>query len=188
MTMSKLVMWNLQTLDGHFEGAEPWDLEFHNTAWGEELERFSIDQLQEVGALLFGRTTYQGMASYWSTATGEIANLMNTVPKVVFSKTLEAAHWNNTRLVKGDAGEAVAELKREPGKDLFVFGSARLSGSLMRRGLFDEYRLCVAPIVLGGGEPLFKPGGEARKLQLLESRALKTGAVVLRYAPIEEAA
>src|SRR5690349_9005188 len=132
--MRKLVMWNLQSLDGCFEGTKPWDLDFHETAWGDELERFSIDQLQEIGALLFGRLTYQGMADYWSAAKGEIADLMNAVPKVVFSRTLDTAPWANTRLVKGDAGDAVAELKRTPGKDLFVFGSARLSASLMGRG------------------------------------------------------
>jgi dihydrofolate reductase len=185
--MRKLVSWNLQSLDGYFEGTKPWDLDFHETAWGEELERFSIDQLQEIGVLLFGRVTYQGMADYWSTAKGEIADLMNAVPKVVFSSTLDAASWTNSRLVQGDAGDAVAELKRAPGKDLFVFGSARLSASLMERGLFDEYRICVAPIVLGKGEPLFKAGIASRRLRLLDSRPLKTGAMVLRYAPSERA-
>jgi len=95
-------------LDGCFEGAQPWDLDWHLTAWGEELERL---------------------------------------------------------------------------KDLYVFGSARLCDSLMRRGLFDEYRICLAPIVLGKGAPLFKPGAERRRLELLESRPLATGGVILRYGP-----
>lgn len=183
--MCKLIMWNLQTLDGCFEGARPWDLGFHDTVWGEELQQFSIDQGDEVGTLLFGRATYQGMADYWSTTTGTIADFMNSVPKVVFSRTLDAATWNNTRLVRSDATAEVAKLKQQPGKDLFVFGSAKLCDSLRRQGLFDEYRICLAPIVLGKGVPLFKPGTEASRLRLLSSRTLATGALILKYAPLE---
>jgi dihydrofolate reductase len=96
---------------------------------------------------VFGRVTYEGMASYWSTATGEVADFMNTVPKVVFSKTLARADWNNTRLVNGDAAEAVARLKQAPGKEILIFGSADLSATLMQHGLIDEYRLGLNPIV-----------------------------------------
>jgi dihydrofolate reductase len=181
--MRRLVMWNLQTLDGCFEGAEPWSLGFHETAWGEELERLSLEQLDDLGAILFGRATYQGMAAYWTKATGSIAERMNALDKVVFSSTLPSADWRNTRLVHGDPAAAVAALKREPGKDLYVFGSAKLCDALSRAGLFDEYRICVAPVVLGAGAPLWKPGPE-RRLRLLEARALATGAVVLRYAPV----
>jgi dihydrofolate reductase len=181
--MRKLIMWNLQTIDGYFEGAKPWDLDFHNAAWGDELERFSLEQAHEVGTLLYGRATYEGMASYWTTAKGATAEFMNSVPKVVFSRTLAEATWTNSRLVRGDAADEVASLKREQGKDLFVLGSAKLSDSLMRRGLFDEYRVCIAPVVLRNGVPLFKSGGQAQNLTLLESRALATGGVILRYAP-----
>ena len=89
--MRNLIMWNLVTLDGYFEGAKSWDLDWHNYAWGEELERFSIEQLKTIDALLFGRVTYEGMASYWTTAKGEVAesaDAMNRIPKIVFSKTL----------------------------------------------------------------------------------------------------
>lgn len=175
-------MWNLQSLDGCFEGPTLWDLDLHETAWGEDLERFSLEQAEEVGTLLFGRTTFEGMAAYWRPARGPIAEFMNSVPKVVFSRSLETADWNNSRLVKGDAGDEVAALKRETGKDLFVFGSAKLCDSLMRRGLFDELRICIAPVVLREGTPLFKAGGPRQDLTLLESRALGTGAVLLRYA------
>ena len=180
--MSRLVMWNLQTLDGYFEGKEPWDLEFHEAAWGDELQQFSLEQAKEVGTLLFGRATYEGMASHWTTATGPIADFMNDVPKVVFSRTLDAATWKNARLVRRDAADEVAELKRGEGKDLFVFGSAKLCDSLMRRGLFDELRICVAPVVLGTGVPLFKPGSPRQNLTLLQARPLATGGVILRYA------
>ena len=181
--MRRLVMWNLQTLDGYFEGAAPWDLDFHETVWGDELQQFSLQQArEEVGTLLFGRTTYEGMAAHWTKATGPIADFMNEVPKVVFSRTLDGATWKNARLVRRDAADEVAELKRGEGKDLFVFGSARLCDSLLRRGLFDELRICVAPVVLGTGVPLFKPGGPRQDLSLLEARSLATGGVILRYA------
>jgi dihydrofolate reductase len=180
--MRRLVMWNLQTLDGCFEGKAPWDLELHEAAWGDELREFSLEQAEEVGTLLFGRVTYEGMAAHWTTATGPIADFMNDVPKVVFSRTLEAATWKNARLVRRDAAEEVAELKRGHGKDLFVFGSAKLCDSLLRRSLFDELRICVAPVVLGTGAPLFKPGSPRQNLTLLQSRPLATGGVILRYA------
>ena len=180
--MRRLVMWNLQSLDGYFEGKTPWDLQVAETAWGEELEQFSLEQAKEVGTLLFGRATYEGMASHWKKATGPIADFMNDVPKVVFSRTLDAATWKNTRLVRRDAADEVAELKRREGKDLFVFGSAKLSDSLMRRSLFDELRICVAPVVLGTGVPLFKPDTPRQNLTLLQARPLTTGGVILRYA------
>lgn len=179
--MRRLVMWNLQTLDGYFEGKASWDLEFHEAAWGDELQRFSLEQAGEVGTLLFGRVTYEGMSSHWTTATGPTADFMNEVPKVVFSRTLDAATWKNARLVRRDAADEVAELKRGEGKDLFVLGSAKLCDSLMRHGLFDELRICVAPVVLGTGVPLFKPGSPRQDLTLLEARPLATGGVILRY-------
>jgi dihydrofolate reductase len=180
--MRRLVMWNVQTLDGYFEGKAPWDLQFHEAAWGDELKQFALEQIKEVGTLLYGRATYEGMFSHWTKTTGPIADFMHEVPKVVFSRTLDAATWKNTRLVRRDAADEVAELKRGDGKDLFVFGSAKLSDSLMRRGLFDELRICVAPVVLGTGVPLFKPGSPRQNLTLLQARSLDTGALILRYA------
>lgn len=179
--MRKLIMWNVVTLDGYFEGRKSWEIDWHDYVWGEELERLSIEQSKSIGMLLFGRVTYEGMAGYWSKEKGEIADFMNSIPKVVFSKTLEKAEWNNTRLVNGDAEEEVAKLKRQPGKDMFVFGSANLSASLTRKGLIDEYRLCLAPVVLGGGNPLFKDNPERLRLKLVEARPLKSGGVILRY-------
>lgn len=176
-------MWNLVTLDGFFEGPKSWELDWHDTAYGEELELLSIDQLKSAGMLLFGRVTYEGMASYWATQKGEVADFMNSLPKLVFSKTLEKAEWNNTRLVKENAADEVAKLKQQPGKDMFIFGSANLSSTLMQHGLVDEYRLCLAPIILGGGNPLFKPSPNRMKMKLLDVRTLKTGGVILRYQP-----
>jgi dihydrofolate reductase len=170
------------TLDGYFEGPKPWEIDWHEYVWGEELERFSLNQAQEVGTLLFGRKTYEGMAGYWQTATGDVAEFMNSIPKVVFSNTLETAGWSNTRLVKGSAEEEIARLKQEPGKDLFIFGSADLIGSLTEQGLIDEYRIGLNPLVLGGGTPMFKPSEGRMRLKLLEARPMQSGVVLLRYA------
>src|SRR3989442_5154018 len=134
----KLIMWNLVTLDGFFEGPKSWDLDWHDTVWGEELEQYSIEQSSSTGALLFGRVTYEGMASYWPSQKGAIADFMNTIPKVVFSRTLEEADWNNTTLVKDNVIDEVRKLKKQPGKTLFVFGSADLSATLLEHGLSDE--------------------------------------------------
>ena len=183
--MRKLIMWNMVTLDGYFEGPKPWEIDWHEFAWGEELEQLSIDQTGSADLLLFGRRTYQGMSNYWPTATGQVADIMNTMAKVVFSRTLDNADWNNTRLVKSNAEEEVARLKQQPGKDMLIFGSADLSAALMRHGLVDEYRLGLTPVVLGGGNLLFKPAPDRLRMKLLEARPLKTGCVILRYEPLK---
>ena len=185
--MRKLIVWNVMTLDGCFEGPTAWDLDMHGTVWGDELEAFSLEQGEEIGTLLFGRRTYEGMAAHWTQddiremETGDVADMMNGIEKAVASRTLESADWNNTRLLSGEATESVQALKAEDGKDVFVFGSAELVGTLLAAGLVDEYRVCLAPVVLGTGNPLFKPGSPRRDLDLLESRPLKTGGVLLRY-------
>lgn len=181
--MRKLILWNLVTLDGYFEGPKSWDIDWHEDVFDEELEAFSLEQGRAAGALLFGRVTYEGMAAYWPSQEGEIAEFMNRLPKFVFSRTLEEAEWANTTLVKENAAEVVAELKEQSGKDLFLFGSADFASTLMQHDLIDEYRLCVTPLVLGDGNPLFKPQPERLRFELLEARPLKSGSVLLRYQP-----
>jgi dihydrofolate reductase len=132
--------------------------------------------------VLFGRRTYEGMAAHWTTATGEIADMMNSIEKAVATHTLDEATWNNTRLLKGDAVKAVKGLKAEDGKDIFIMGSADLLASLLAAGLVDEYRVCLAPVVLGGGNPLFKPQDSQVTMRLESARPFKTGAVILTYA------
>jgi dihydrofolate reductase len=179
--MRRLIMWNMVTLDGFFEGTQSWEIDWH--VWGDDLEQLSLEQLRSADMLLFGRLTYQGMAGFWQTATGEVAELMNSIPKVVFSRTLESADWDNSRLVKTNAEQEVARLKQQPGKDLFIFGSADFSSALMKAGLIDEYRLGFNPILLGGGNPLFKPMPERMRMKLLEARPLESGCLILRYQP-----
>jgi len=179
--MGKLIMWNLTTLDGFVEGPGR-DISWHNDVWGEELERLSIEQGRAAGALMFGRITYELMAGYWPTASGEVADFMNALPKYVFSRTLTTSDWNNTQ-VFGDAAATVAKLKHETAKDIYLFGSADLASHLIPHGLIDEFRIGVAPVLLGEGTPLFKRTSDQRKLKLLETKALSVGAVILRYAP-----
>jgi dihydrofolate reductase len=180
-TMRKLIMWNLMSLDGFVEGSNR-DISWHNDLWGSELEQFSIEQGKEIGALLFGRVTYELMAGYWPTAEkSEITDYMNALPKYVFSRTLQKVDWANTTLLKGDPAAEVAKLKQQDGKDVFVFGSADLSSHLMP--LFDELRVGVAPFFLGSGSPLFKKQNDKAKLKLLGADRHSTGVVILRYAP-----
>src|SRR6266849_1193095 len=184
--MSKLIMWNLMTLDRYFDGAENWALDWHQYAWGEELEKMWIEQLSVADMLLFGRVTYEGMAAYWKTAQGEVATYMNSLPKAVFSRTLERADWQNTTPLKGDVKREVDELKRKGEKDIYGFGSGNLCVTLMEQGLFDEYRMCLVPVVLGSGKQLFGRKLSRLRMRLLESRPLASGSVLLRYQPFAE--
>jgi dihydrofolate reductase len=156
--MRKLIMWNIISLDGYFEGNQNWDLPFHNVVWGQELEALSIEQLHSADYLVFGRVTYEGMAAHWTKAEGEIADLMNKIPKIVFSKTLESADWNNTILIKENASAEIKKIKEQGGRDMYVFGSAHLSETFVNDNLFDEYRIGIAPVILGSGRPLFRQG------------------------------
>ena len=182
--MRRLIMSNMVTLDGYFEGANSWDIEWHNFGWGEELAEIGNQQLRSADLILFGRATYEGMSGFWPNETGETADLMNNTPKVVFSRTLDSAEWNNSRLVKTSAEDEVARLKQEDGQDMLIFGSAKLTSSLMQKGLIDEYRVGLNPVLLGGGTPLFKPLPQQMPLKLVEARPLQTGLVFLRYQPV----
>lgn len=180
--MRKIIVWNVVTLDGCFEGEKPWDLSFHQLVWGPELEVFILEQLQGAEMLVFGARTYTGMAAYWQTAEGEgeVAALMNSIPKVVCSSSLEQAEWNNTTILR-DAVPELARLKEQGDKPMYIFGSGELTRSLLHAGLIDEIRLCVAPIILGKGHRLFTDENTTQNLKLLESRSLSTSGVILRY-------
>jgi dihydrofolate reductase len=152
------------------------------------LEQLSKEQLADQTILLFGRRTYEGMAGYWHKETGEpgeISDGMNNAPKVVVSTTLKSADWKNTRLLRSI--DDVAALKKESGdKNIFVFGSAQLTSSLRQANLIDEYRICVAPLLLGatGGAPMFKPEDPRQRLHLIEARPITGGGVILYYEPM----
>lgn len=184
--MGKLIMWNIITLDGFFEGEKNWELSFHEIAWGPEMERFCLEQLSSTSYFVFGRTTYEGMAAYWKTAQGEIADYMNKLPKIVCSRTLTSVDWNNSTLIKENVATEIAKLKAKSDKDLYVFGSANLSETLMRENLFDEYRIAIAPVIIGKGRYLFPKGLPEIKLSLISSQPLMTGGVILTYKPTNE--
>ena len=180
--MRKIIIWNVVTLDGCFEGEKPWDLSFHNLVWGPELETLSLEQLQEADMLVFGKNTYKGMAEYWPTAKaeGEVTALMNSIAKVVCSSSLEKAQWSNTTIIR-DAVPELQHLKEQGNKPMYIFGSGKLTESLMNAGIIDEIRVCVAPIVLGKGRRLFTDKNTTHNLKLLESRSLQNGGVILKY-------
>jgi dihydrofolate reductase len=183
--MRKVFLFMMVSLDGYFEGPGQ-DISWHNV--DEEFNDFAIEQLNEIGTLLFGRVTYEMMASFWPTQFAiendpVVAGKMNSIPKLVFSTTLEQADWENTRLIKERVAEEVAQLKQQEGGDLAIFGSAALTMSLLRMGLVDELRLMVNPVLLGDGNLLFKDVHERLNLKLLKTREFRSGNVLLYYQP-----
>ena len=108
---------------------------------------------------------------------------MNRLPKIVFSRTLQKAEWNNTRLIKDNIAEEISKLKQQPGKDIALFGSANLLSTLIPMGLIDEHRIMVNPVVLGSGTPLFQGIKDKLNLKLLRTRTFRSGNVLLYYQP-----
>jgi dihydrofolate reductase len=183
--MRKVIFFMLTSLDGYFEGPGR-DISWHNV--DEEFDAFTIEQIDAVDMLLFGRVTYELMASFWPTPAARtddpiVAEKMNTMPKIVFSKTLSGVDWQNTRLVKDKFFEEIVKLKQQPGKDLIIFGSSDLAVTFIQHDLIDEYRILVNPVALGGGKPLFQGLSQKLDLKLLKTRPFKNGNVLLCYAP-----
>ena len=183
--MRKLISFMVITADGFTEGPEG---EFDWPNVDEGFNEFAVSQIHDLGALLFGRVTYEGMASYWPTPQAleddpVVTDLMNRVPKYVFSHTLSSADWANTTLVSGEAGPAVAKLKQEDGYDLAVVGSAKLTASLIEQGLMDELRVMVNPVLLGGGVSLYSAITQRVPLTLLRTTVFPSGNVLLVYRP-----
>ncbi|MDD4971248.1 MAG: dihydrofolate reductase family protein [Paludibacter sp.] len=181
--MKKLIVFNLITLEGFFEGAN------HSIDWhqvDEEFNKFAIEQLNNADMLFFGRLTYELMAGYWSTPDGTnddpvIANKMNTLPKIVFSKTMEKPEWENTKLIKENIIQEITTLKNQTGKDIYILGSAGLISSLIETNLIDEYRIMINPVVIGQGTPLFQNVKHQLRFSLREIKEFKSGNVLLFY-------
>jgi dihydrofolate reductase len=189
--MRKVILSNLVTLDGFFAGPNG-ELDWHIV--DEEFNGYAKDLLSNVDALLFGRVTYQLMTDYWPAAATnpstsksdlEIADKMNNLPKIVFSKTLQKGEWKNTRLVKENIAEEISKMKQQPGKDMVIFGSGSIVSTFMQHGLIDEYRIIVNPIVLGNGNPLFKGINGKQNLKLLNTKVFDSGIVILFYEPAQ---
>lgn len=181
--MGRLIVWNLVTLDGCFEGPKPWDLAFHERAWGPELNALSEDFGASAEALVFGRKTYEGMAEYWPTADEEpvIKDFMNRLPKLVASRSLTDPAWSNTRATTDILAELRA-LKAASERPVFIFGSGELVRSLLPEGIIDEFRLALVPVILGRGRRLFGEDGPEVPLRLVGSETTAGGTVVLTYA------
>jgi dihydrofolate reductase len=178
--MRKVIVSNVASLEGFFEGPNKDTLDW--VVVDAEFLEYAGNLLRTVDTLLFGRTTYQYMAAYWPFAPAdEVADKMNNLLKVVFSKTLKKVDWNNSRLVTGDIQEEVSKLKSQPGKDMVIFGSATLASFLLQAGLVDEYRVILQPVLLGKGSPLFMGITERIQLKLISAKAFGSGVVLLSY-------
>ena len=178
--MRKVVVTMFVTLDGVMEAPEKWCFPF----WNDEIAKFKHDELFATDAHLLGRVTYETFAAAWPSRKDDagFADRMNSLPKFVVSTTLGKAEWNNSTILKGEVAEAVLALKKQPGQDILVAGSATLVETLMQQGLIDEYRLLTFPIVLGSGKRLFAQGNNT-SLTLVEARSFGSGVVLLRYQP-----
>lgn len=181
--MRKIIVSNYVTLDGFIAGPNG---EIDWFVWDEEIAKYSRELLYSIDTILFGRVTYELMASYWPTASPTtedpvIIDAMNNLPKIVFSKTLEKVEWKNSRLAKGNISEEIPKLKQQPGKDMVIYGSGSIVSTLTQLGLINEYQIFINPIVLGSGKPLFKSMNDRLNLNLLKTKTFHCGVVLLCY-------
>ena len=186
--MARIVVTEFVTLDGVFEdpggseGAERggWSFQFER---GEEGDRFKLDETMGSDALLLGRRTFEEFAKHWPERDGEFADKFNDSTKYVVSSTLTDPEsvWSNSQVIGLDE---VAELRSREGGDIVVHGSGMLTRALLERGLVDELRLMVFPVVLGSGRRLLDETPAPQRLRLLESRPVgPDGVVILIYGP-----
>ncbi|MBS1910853.1 MAG: dihydrofolate reductase family protein [Bacteroidetes bacterium] len=184
--MRNLVAFFQATLDGYVAGPGG-DLGWAHSD-DPEFQEFVQGNARSGGMLLFGRRTYQMMSGFWPTPMAMerdpiVAERMNALPKVVFSRTLDEATWNNTTLVKGDLATEVRAMKSRPGEHMAILGSVSIVAQLAQAGLIDEYQVVVNPIVLGSGLRMFE-GIETRlHLKLVSERTFRNGNVLLIYNP-----
>jgi len=185
--MRKVVLYMRTTLDGYACGPNgELDWMFRQPT-GPDQETTLTQFQREVGTTLLGRVAYTQQAAYWPSQTGELADMVNSKSKVVFSSTLEQAEWNNTR-VATDAAAEIARLKQEPGDSpIYVSGGATLAQSLSRAGLIDVYRIVVYPVALGAGKTLFGGLVSELPLKLVSATPFASGAVELIYERADRA-
>ena len=185
--MRKVVAFEQVSLDGYFAD-ENGDMSWAHKQ-DPEWNAFAASNASGGGALLFGRVTYELMASFWPTPAAfemdpVVAEAMNSMPKVVFSRTLKQASWKNTTLAKGDIASAVRKMKHESGPDMAILGSGSIVSQLAQAGLIDEFQIVVIPIVLGQGKTLFAGVTGRFPLTLINTRPFGNGNVVLSYEPM----
>jgi len=184
-----LIIFNSVSLDGYFTG-ENGDMSWaHNTKPDAEWTAFIGGNASGGGRLLFGRITYEMMASFWPTPQAmktlpAVAEGMNNFQKLVFSRTLDSASWKNTTLVKSDMVEEVRRLKKEPGEDMAILGSGSIAAQLAQEGLIDEFQIAVVPLAIGKGRTMFDGIRARLPLKRTKTRAFDNGNVLLCYEPI----
>ncbi|OGD19031.1 MAG: dihydrofolate reductase [Candidatus Aminicenantes bacterium RBG_16_63_16] len=184
--MRRLTVFNLVTLDGYFAGLGG-DISWHMV--DEEFQELANAASNSGNTLLFGRVTYELMAGFWPTPEAIrtdpiVAAGMNKAEKIVFSRTLEEADWNNTRLVKSDMIGEVRRLKQGSGKDLTILGSGSLVAQLAQEGLIDEYQILLNPVVIGKGKTMFEGVKDRLSLRLTKTRVFGNGNILLNYEPV----
>jgi dihydrofolate reductase len=184
--MRRLTVFNLVTLDGYFAGPGG-DISWHNV--DEEFQELANAASNSGNTLLFGRITYELMASFWPTPEAIrtdpiVAAGMNAAEKIVFSRTLDKVEWNNTRLVKSDMIAEVRRLIQGSGKDLTVLGSGRIVSQLAQAGLIDEYQVLLNPVVIGKGKTMFEGVQDRFLLKLTKTRVFGNGNILLHYEPV----
>ncbi len=184
--MRRLIVFNQVTLDGFIADARG-DMSWAHRS-DAEWNAFVEENARGGGELVFGRVTYDLMASFWPTLAAlqsfpVVAERMNELPKVVFTRSMARASWHNTRVINGDTAAEMRKLKQEPGAGLAIFGSGSLVAPLTRAGLIDEYQLVVNPVVLGGGKSMFAGLDRKLDLRLTRSRVFANGNVLLCYEP-----
>ena len=181
--MREVVARLLMSLDGVVESPDKWEFDSFDDDVREDLR----SQISQEDAMLLGRTTYEEWEPYWPTSAIEpFATHINNAQKVVVSTTLEEVKWgkrDNATLIGGNLAEAIAGLKRQPGKNVGVHGSPTLIESMLQNDLIDELRLAIYPVVAGGGKRLFKDGRALKRLKLVDSKTSRTGVTVLTYRP-----
>ncbi len=186
--MRRLAVFNNVTLDGYFVDGHG-DMSWANTAReSAEWREFTDQNATSGGVFLFGRVTYDLMKSFWPTQQAAemfpvVAERMNNLPKVVFSRTLDSVSWKNTTLAKGELAAEVRRMKQEPGADLVILGSGSIVAQLAQERLIDEFQIALTPVVLGKGRTMFDGIREKLALKLVKSRVFGNGSVFLRYEP-----
>jgi dihydrofolate reductase len=148
-----------------------------------DAQKAAAAQLSKSDAMLMGRNTYQALSTAWSTREGVFAEKINAIEKYVISSTLRSTTWKNSTILSGDVITEVTKLKQQDGQDLTIYGHGPLGQMLLEKGLLDEIRLSVHPIIVGTGTPFYRDAAEKTKLELVGSEPLPSGVIVLTYRP-----
>lgn len=186
--MRKLTVFNHISLDGFFTGVGG-DIGWIKMDAGDpEFKAFTEDNARGGGVLVFGRITYEMMAAYWPTPMAMkndpvVAERMNSLPKIVFSRTLDAVSWHNATLLKGDPASEMRRLKLARGDDMVIFGSGCIVSQLAQANLVELYQFIINPIILGKGRTMFEGLTHPRPLKLTTTRTFRNGSVLLCYEP-----